>query len=56
MLAAIFEKFKEKKANVVAALREAADAIYLSVSHSVCVCACAHARTLLFACVHVFVY
>jgi len=32
MLAVIFEKFKEKKANVVAALREAADAIYLSVS------------------------
>ncbi|XP_065911273.1 cytoskeleton-associated protein 5-like isoform X2 [Dysidea avara] len=29
MLAVIFEKFKEKKATVVAALREAADAIYL---------------------------
>ena len=32
MLAVIFEKFKEKKATVVAALREAADAIYLCVS------------------------
>ena len=32
MLTAIFEKFKEKKANVVMALREAADAIYLTVS------------------------
>lgn len=32
MLTAIFEKFKEKKANVVAALREAADAVYLTVS------------------------
>lgn len=29
---AILEKFKEKKANVVAALREAIDAIYPSVS------------------------
>jgi len=35
MLAVIFEKFKEKKANVVTALREAADAIYLSVSGDV---------------------
>ena len=32
MLTAIFEKFKEKKVNVVTALREAADAIYLTVS------------------------
>ena len=50
MLTAIFEKFKEKKANVVTALREAADAIYLTVSsacgdthslthtHTYCVC------------------
>ena len=32
MLTAIFEKFKEKKLNVVTALREAADATYLTVS------------------------
>ena len=51
MLAAIFEKFKEKKANVVAALREAADAIYLSVSDCMCLCT----RALLFACVYVHV-
>lgn len=31
-LAAILEKFREKKQNVVQALREAADAIFLSVS------------------------
>ena len=28
----IFEKFKEKKANVVSSLREAVDAVYLTVS------------------------
>ena len=28
----IFEKFKEKKANVVTSLREAVDAVYLTVS------------------------
>lgn len=35
----ILEKFKEKKANVVAALREAIDAVFLTVrnSHFVCV-------------------
>lgn len=32
-IAAIFEKFKEKKQNVVTSLREAADAVYLSVSN-----------------------
>ena len=31
-LSGIFEKFKEKKLNVVTALREASDAIYLTVS------------------------
>ena len=31
-MSAIFEKFKEKKLNVVTSLREAADAIYLTVS------------------------
>ena len=30
-IAGIFEKFKEKKQNVVTSLREAADAVYLSV-------------------------
>ncbi len=30
-LSGIFEKFKEKKVNVVTALREAADAVYLTV-------------------------
>lgn len=34
-LAGIFEKFKEKKLNVVNSLRDASDAIYLTVS-SVC--------------------
>ncbi len=31
-LAGIFEKFKEKKLNVVNSLRDASDAIYLTVS------------------------
>lgn len=34
-LSAIFEKFKEKKLNVVTSLREASDAIYLTVSNFV---------------------
>lgn len=31
----ILEKFKEKKQNVVTALREAIDAVYLTVKHIV---------------------
>lgn len=33
-LSAIFEKFKEKKLNVVTSLREAADSVFLTVSQS----------------------
>lgn len=32
LMPCLFEKFKEKKQNVVLALREAVDAVYLSVS------------------------
>ncbi len=32
ILAGMFEKFKEKKLNVVTSLREATDAVYLTVS------------------------
>lgn len=35
-MAGIFEKFKEKKLNVVTSLREAADAVYLTVSQVAC--------------------
>ena len=35
-MSGIFEKFKEKKANVVTSLREASDAVYLTVSHVLC--------------------
>ena len=35
ILAGIFEKFKEKKLNVVTSLRDAADAVYLTVSGGV---------------------
>ena len=31
-MTSVFEKFKEKKQNVVSALRDAADAVYLTVS------------------------
>ena len=37
-LAGIFEKFKEKKLNVVNSLRDAADAVYLTVSFNANVC------------------
>ena len=31
-MTSVFDKFKEKKQNVVSALRDAADAVYLTVS------------------------
>ena len=41
VLPGMLGKFKEKKMGVVTALREATDAVYLTVS-AVCVCACVH--------------
>ena len=41
VIAGVFEKFKEKKLNVVTSLRDAADAIYLTVGNThtyVCTC------------------
>ena len=47
VLPGMLGKFKEKKMGVVTALREATDAVYLTVS-AVCVCVCVRAC---FACV-----
>ena len=45
IIAAMFEKFKEKKLNVVTSLREGVDAAYLSVSSHTCTHTHAHTHT-----------